>query len=97
MMIRQNKWRASRFGLEAELIDPFSCDPHPVRDIVSDLVVRLHPIADQLQCQDALQRVLELSKGQSWADRQLTVLRNTGNEAEVVRHFTELSRVSAAK
>jgi carboxylate-amine ligase len=94
MMVRQNKWRASRYGLEAELIDPFTCEPHPVRDIVRDLVAKLRPVAAELGCSSHLDQVLQLAGGPSWADRQLDVLKQTGSAAEAVRRSTKISRLS---
>lgn len=94
MMVRQNKWRASRFGLEAELIDPFSGEPHPVRTLASDMVRRLQPVGERLQCTPHLNRILELVERKSWADRQLQRLRESGDAAEVIRHFSLQSRLS---
>jgi carboxylate-amine ligase len=93
MMVRQNKWRASRYGLEAVLIDPLSFEPRPVREIVARLVDDLRPVGDELGCAAWLDRLLALSEGKSWADRQLALLQESGSAADVVRHFTELSRV----
>ena len=93
MMVRQNKWRASRYGLEAELIDPLTFEPHSVRDIVTDLVKRLQPIAADLGCTAWLDRVVALARGKSWAARQLEMLQQTGSPQEVVRHFSTLSRL----
>jgi carboxylate-amine ligase len=94
IMVRQNKWRASRFGLNAQLIDPFTCEPHSVRDIVYELVEKLQPAAQQLECTTYLDGVSRLARGQSWADRQLEILQQTGDPVEVVRHFTQMSRLS---
>lgn len=94
MMVRQNKWRASRFGLEAELIDPFTCEPHPVREIIQDVVDRLMPVAERLDCAANLEHVQAMARGDSWADRQLQILSETKDPTEVVRRSTELSRIS---
>ena len=95
MIVRQNKWRASRYGLEAELIDPLTFEPRQVRTIVARLVDDLRPVGDELGCAAWLDRLLVLSEGKSWADRQLAVLHESGNAVEVVRHFTERSRMQA--
>ena len=95
MMVRQNKWRASRFGLEAELIDPFSCEPHPVRETICKLVDKLQPVADELGCTSHLNQVPMIAKGPSWADRQLELLKQTGGPAETVRRSTQASRLTA--
>lgn len=94
MVVRQNKWRACRFGFEAELIDPLSFEPRGVRQIAADLVEDLAPVADELGCARWLGRLLAMSRGKSWADRQLDVLKETGDPAQVVRHFSEQSRLA---
>ncbi len=96
MMVRQNKWRACRFGIEAELIDPLTFESRNVRTIMEQLVPDLRPIAEELQCSAWLERALALSRGKSWADRQLDVHVELGNLVDVVRHFTEQSRVVPA-
>ena len=95
MMVRQNKWRASRFGLDAELIDPLTFESQSVREIMTRLVERLQPVATDLHCTAWLNRALTLAQGTSWSVRQLEELKRTGSPEEVVRHFTELSRISA--
>jgi carboxylate-amine ligase len=94
--VRQNKWRASRFGLDAVLIDPLTFEPRSVPAIVGRMVDDLRPIAEQLQCVDRLEHVASLSRGTSWADRQLDTLHAKGNSADVVRHFTQAARISPA-
>lgn len=93
MMVRQNKWRASRYGLDAELIDPLSFEPRGAREVVSRLVDDLRPVGDELGCAAWLERLLAMAAGPSWADRQLAVLQETGSAEEVVRRFTAQSRV----
>ncbi len=95
MMVRQNKWRASRYGLEAQLIDPLTFEQQSVRDIVASLVPRLQPVAAELGCANWLDRILHLSQGKSWAARQLEVLEQTGSPEEVVRHFSALTRLNS--
>lgn len=96
MMVRQNKWRACRFGLNAELIDPFTCEPQSMRQIVTSLVRQLEPNAKELHCSNWLEGILNLTQKGSWADRQLAVLQETNDPREVVKHFTQLSRITAA-
>ncbi len=95
MMVRQNKWRAARFGLDAQLVDTFNFEVYPVRKVIEDLVRRLEPVANELQCWTYLQRVLEMASGPSWADRQLACLQETHDPVETVRRLTEASRVGA--
>lgn len=94
MMVRQNKWRASRFGLNAELIDPHTCEPQSARELVPQLVDQLRPTAEALHCDKYLDHVLSMARGKSWADKQLEVLQGADRKADVVKHFSDLSRAA---
>ena len=48
MIVRQNRWRAARFGLGAQLVDPRSGRPSSARDTAKDLVQRLSGLAESL-------------------------------------------------
>ncbi len=94
MMVRQNKWRAARYGMDARLVDSFTFEPHPARDVVTRLVEHLRPTAERLECQPYLDHVVDMTKRPTAADRQLELLAQTGDPREVVRRMTESSRVS---
>ena len=48
MLIRQNKWRAARYGLDAQLVDSDTYQPQPARELVKRLVDQLKPTAREL-------------------------------------------------
>ena len=93
MMVRQNKWRATRFGLDAHLVDAFTFQSLPVRETVEHLVELLLPVADALNCRNYLEHVNKMVRSRSGADRQLAALEETGDAAEAVRMMTEMSRI----
>jgi carboxylate-amine ligase len=92
MMVRQNKWRAARFGLEARLVDSFNQESRAVPELTEGLVRRLWSTAEELECQEQLHRILGMAEGPSWADRQVALLEETGNPLEAVRRLTDASR-----
>ncbi|MCA9246519.1 MAG: YbdK family carboxylate-amine ligase [Planctomycetales bacterium] len=94
MMVRQNKWRACRFGTEAQLVDSYTYRVESVAQVTHELRDRLLPIANQLHCAEYLDRCVEIAAGPSWARRQTEILRTTGNPREVVRQLTQQSRIS---
>jgi len=94
MMVRQNIWRACRFGIHAELVDSFTYQVHPVQVVMEQLIDTLRPTARQLDCAGYLERCLELAAGPSCSDRQLAMFAQTGEMREVVRRLTERSRLS---
>jgi glutamate---cysteine ligase / carboxylate-amine ligase len=85
MLIRQNKWRASRYGLEAQLVNSTTHDLQPVRQTITDLIDLLQPEADELQCADYLEHLRKIIAQPNWSQRQLQVLEKTGDHADVVR------------
>jgi carboxylate-amine ligase len=93
MMVRQNKWRACRFGIHAELVDAFTHQVKPVANVVEDLVRTLEPVARQLHCTDYLQQCVHMATGPSCADHQATILAASDDLTEVVRQMTARSRV----
>ncbi|TWU25572.1 Carboxylate-amine ligase YbdK [Bythopirellula polymerisocia] len=94
MMVRQNKWRAARYGTAAQLVDSFTYQVVTVEQSVNQLVDHLTPMANQLHCEHHLKRCLQIAASPSCADRQLSIQAETGSAEEVVRQLTELSRVS---
>ncbi len=93
MMVRQNKWRAARFGVRAHLVDSYTYEVRSCQEAVHRLVELLRPTARELDCLPYLEGVLRLAQGPDWATRQLRLLHQTGSPQEVVRQLTEQARV----
>ena len=87
MLIRQNKWHASRYGIDAQLVDSTSHALKSVPQIAEELVESLMPTAEHLRCVSFLERVLDMAHRPTWAQRQMDALDRTGDPAEVVRHL----------
>lgn len=94
MMVRQNKWRACRYGPRARLVNPTTHQAEPVSEIVDKLLTRLTPIAAELGCSTELARAADLAARPGGADRQLALLQECESPAEAVRRLTEISRLS---
>ena len=63
MIIRQNKWHACRYGLDARLVDSRSYELEPVRQTLRNLSEQLAPTAERLGCLPHLRRVADLAAG----------------------------------
>lgn len=94
MMVRQNKWRACRYGPRARLVNPTTHQAEPVSEIVDKLIARLAPVAAELGCSTELARAAEMATRPSGADRQLALLQESATAEEAVRRLTEISRLS---
>ena len=83
-VVRDNKWRATRYGLDAIVITDDSGATAPMRDELYELVRELEPIADRLGCGSELAVVSEvLDQGASY-ERQRAVMADGGALTEVV-------------
>jgi glutamate---cysteine ligase / carboxylate-amine ligase len=88
-MVRENKWRAARYGLDAEIIADESGRLVPLRTSVRDIVRELTPTATELGCLDELRgNPSILETGPSYL-RQRAVARDHGSLVTVVDHLID--------
>jgi carboxylate-amine ligase len=83
--VRQNRWLAARYGLNAPLVDVRTGRVSPARNVVKRLTQRLMRTAVSLGCARQLSCVREMADGQCGAEGQLEVFRRTGDLAAVAR------------
>jgi carboxylate-amine ligase len=72
-IVRENKWRATRHGLDADLIIDETGRTAPLRAMLSEQVAELMPIAQRLGCTEQLGFVAELLAGGASYQRQRAV------------------------
>ncbi|HEY3735411.1 MAG TPA: glutamate--cysteine ligase [Streptosporangiaceae bacterium] len=83
-VVRDNKWRATRYGLDATVITDDAGATAPMRDELYELVRELEPVADRLGCSAELSVVSDvLDQGASY-ERQRAVIADGGGLIEVV-------------
>jgi len=82
-VVRQNKWRAARYGVDAEIIIDDRGTLQPLREAVRDLVEELEPVADKLGCAEELNYALEMVQAPSYL-RQRQIVARGGSLVDVV-------------
>jgi glutamate---cysteine ligase / carboxylate-amine ligase len=83
-VVRENKWRAARRGLDAEIIVGDNDEVVPLRASLEELVQDLRPIAERLGCAEELTRVgLVVETGASY-QRQRAVAAASGSDLNAV-------------
>ena len=83
-MLRDNKWRAARFGLDADVVVNSAGQTRPIVELIADTLEQLEPTARALRCLGELQDVRAIMSARPSADRQRAVYRETGDLADVV-------------
>ncbi|WP_106350882.1 glutamate--cysteine ligase [Antricoccus suffuscus] len=84
-IVRENKWRAARFGLDADIVVDDKGTVRPVREAISDLVEELMPTAKRLDCVEQLEFVLQiLEVGASYQRQRDVAKENDGDLTAVV-------------
>jgi carboxylate-amine ligase len=75
ILVEENKWRAQRWGVEAELADFAAGRLKPMRELVEELIELLREDAAELGCTAELERARTIVADGTSADRQLAVYR----------------------
>ncbi|BDZ56139.1 glutamate--cysteine ligase [Agromyces marinus] len=86
--VRENKWRAARYGMQAEIITDTAGTERLVADEVADLLTTLAPVAERLGCPVELQRIRAMLEHGAGYERQLRVAAEHGGDlTAVVAHL----------
>jgi carboxylate-amine ligase len=88
LTVRQNRWLASRFGLDAILVHPLAPQPAPAGVLARAMIDRLFDVGQELGCSDYLQNLKTRSRGPNGAMAQVTIHSRTNRLEEVARLMT---------
>jgi glutamate---cysteine ligase / carboxylate-amine ligase len=89
LFVEENKWRATRYGLDARLHDFSTGESTPGRVAGRRLVEELRPVSQDLRCEDELESLLEIVAGSTGAERQRQVFAKSGSTKAVVEYLVE--------
>jgi glutamate---cysteine ligase / carboxylate-amine ligase len=88
----ENKWRAARYGMDAEFYDAQEDKTVPARDLARGLVESLKPQAQDLGCENELEGILEIVDSGTGSQRQRKVYEKSGDFLDVVAFLIEGTR-----
>jgi glutamate---cysteine ligase / carboxylate-amine ligase len=92
-LINENKWRASRYGLDGKLIDFGKQAQVDTRALILELLEFVDDVVDELGSRKAINDVKKILDNGTGADRQLKVFEQTGNMNSVVDYITDQTLV----
>ncbi|QDQ98362.1 glutamate--cysteine ligase [Tomitella fengzijianii] len=78
--VQENKWRAARYGLDAEVIVDADNAERPVTEDLDDILTRLEPVAQRLGCAAELAGVAEIPRRGASYQRQRRVQESSGGD-----------------
>lgn len=87
LLTEENKWIATRHGLDARFHDFSNGTSAPIREVARDLVQRLIPISQSLGCEAEFEGVLEIIARGNGAEEQRRIFRKRGSLEDVVEHL----------
>ncbi len=91
-LIRENKFRAARNGIEGKLIDFGKKTEVPTQDLVLELLDFIDDVVDELGSREEINYVHEILKNGTGADQQLAVFEETQDLSKVVDMITSKFR-----
>jgi YbdK family carboxylate-amine ligase len=84
-VVEENKWRAARYGLDADIIADEKGTVVPLKQAISDLLEDLMPVARRLDCVAELSTVDRILKvGASYQRQREVAAKNAGDLTKVV-------------
>jgi carboxylate-amine ligase len=92
-LISENKFRASRYGIQGKLIDFGREEEVPIRDLMIEYLEMIDEVVDELGSREEINYIHEMLKMGTGADRQLKVYEETGDLKKVVDFMVAETRV----
>ncbi len=92
----ENKFRASRHGLNAVFYDAERGASVPAKEMARTLVDELRPVSQDLGCENELVGILEIVEGGTGSQRQRRVYEKSGDFLDVVAYLIEGTRPAMA-
>jgi carboxylate-amine ligase len=86
-LIMENKWRASRYGLDGKLIDFGRETELPARELMLEYLDFVDDVVDELESREEINYVRTMLERGNGAERQLEVFARTQDLKKVVEYM----------
>jgi carboxylate-amine ligase len=86
-LIMENKWRASRYGLDGKLVDFGKQVEVPLRELLFEYLHFIDDVVDELGSREEIAFIYKMLRNGTGADRQLHVWRETRDLKAVVDYI----------
>ncbi len=87
-IITENKWRATRYGLDADIIVDENGNQQSLKGAIIDTIDKLIPVARELRCADEFESIVDdVENNTSPYTRQIRIEEESGSMEEIVKEF----------
>ena len=86
-LINENKWRSTKDGVKANLIDFGSNSERPYRNLMVEMIDFIKETVDIFDTHEYINNILNIIDNGTSADRQIDIYRNAGDYKAVVDHL----------
>jgi carboxylate-amine ligase len=93
----ENKWRASRYGMDGKMIDFGKQIEVPTRDLIGEYLEFVDDVVDELDSREEIEYIHTMLEQGTGADRQLRVYNESGDLKKVVDYIIEETEVGLAE
>ena len=84
-IIHENKWRATRYGMDAKLIENEHGEQRPIKEIIRDTIYALEPEINKLNLCDSMDRILNrIKENHSYYKDQLKLYDTNNNFKDII-------------
>ena len=88
-LVNENKWRAGRYGIDGKMIDFGKETETNTRSLLLELLDFVDDVVDDLGSRHEINRVHDILKNGTGADRQLAIYEQTNDLRAVVDYYLE--------
>jgi carboxylate-amine ligase len=88
-LISENRWRASRYGIDGQMIDFGKEEAVNTKDLIVELLDFIDDVVDELGSREEISRIYDILKNGTGADRQLKVYEDTKDFKKVVDYIVQ--------
>jgi glutamate---cysteine ligase / carboxylate-amine ligase len=92
-LIMENKWRASRYGIDGQLIDFGREREVAERELIREYLAFVDDVVDELDSREEIEYIRWILDHGTGADRQLHVFQETGDLRRVVEFMVRETQV----
>jgi len=89
-IIYDNKWRATRYGMDAKLIIDADGNQLSIKDIIKNTIATLEPEVNDLNLGSSMDRILErISSNKNYYNEQINLYKKNNNFLDVIKNNIE--------